>query len=609
MFSVRTARGVSLSSSNGPPQHQSLAASQQPAAHAMLASVAQEVEDETDMLFGAESVDVARQVTKSLADFKHAMQLAKAQSQETTTPPFTSDDIIHAETTDQNAGHAPLVAESDVQKQLQQQQTSPERVASLPVNPKTLPPRADTQEKRQLVRELQQLAVRATAVEREAYSGLFVKLVDAPRGSGSLEDIFEQHRISLAQETSRIAQNITRLKGSVGAFQTSLRTIARTPNFITALRTSMESIEQSISSFKRQQREVYDVLLQDEKTAMKEIEAFERRFEAWANEPSAPSSTNVPPSRRPLAKPAHLDNADAPIEVADFERYVAEHGGLTGGWDDYDHGTFLRHRNRLAGKLAFIDAVKEALPTRSEDEIRLHELWFAEFLVLQEKKRQAIANWKETKRALDEARRDQVEATKAAAEELARNGSASSAKQREEEAAKKKRDVELWRLQQQAAEKEALQSQQEAIQRRNEQERLIQQEKRAKAREQIQALAERRAEEERETARRRAAAQAEEISRRKAAEAELVHFRERDQRSIAERAERAAKADEEARARAERLEKLRKTVAVTAASDPSRLLRPTASTRNREADETPSGGRVYARAPPRLAVPSWRQGL
>ena len=293
----------------------------------------------------------------------------------------------------------------------------------------------------------------------------------------------------------------------------------------------------------------------------------------------------------------------------EFERFVAEHGGAAGGWDDYDHGTFLRHRNRLAGKIAFIDAVKEALPPRSEDEIRLHELWFAEYLALQEKKRAAIANWKETKRALDEARRAQVEATKAAAEELARNGTVSTAKQREEEAIKKKRDVELWRQQQLAEESEALQRQHEATQRRNQQERLLQQEKRLKAREQIQALGQRRAEEERETARRKAAAEAEEMSRRRAAEAELVHFRERDQRSLAERAERAAKAEEEVCARAERLEKLRKTVAVTAASDPSRLLRPTASTRNREADETPAGGRVYARAPPRLAVPTWRQGL
>ena len=25
---------------------------------------------------------------------------------------------------------------------------------------------------------------------------------------------------------------------------------------------------------------------------------------------------------------------------------MAEHGGVRGGWDDYDHGTFLKFRNR-----------------------------------------------------------------------------------------------------------------------------------------------------------------------------------------------------------------------------------------------------------------------
>ena len=29
-----------------------------------------------------------------------------------------------------------------------------------------------------------------------------------------------------------------------------------------------------------------------------------------------------------------------------LQRFLLEHGGTTGNWDDYDHGTFLRIRNK-----------------------------------------------------------------------------------------------------------------------------------------------------------------------------------------------------------------------------------------------------------------------
>jgi len=29
-----------------------------------------------------------------------------------------------------------------------------------------------------------------------------------------------------------------------------------------------------------------------------------------------------------------------------FKKFLLENGGLTGNWDDYDHGTFLRIRNK-----------------------------------------------------------------------------------------------------------------------------------------------------------------------------------------------------------------------------------------------------------------------
>ncbi len=43
--------------------------------------------------------------------------------------------------------------------------------------------------------------------------------------------------------------------------------------------------------------------------------------------------------------------------------------------------------------------------------------------------------------------------------------------------------------------------------------------------------------------------------------------------------------------------------------DPTRVLRATAASQHRAEDPTKSGGQMIVRAPPRLAVPSWRKGL
>ena len=64
---------------------------------------------------------------------------------------------------------------------------------------------------------------------------------------------------------------------------------------------------------------------------------------------------------------------------------------------------------------------------------------------------------------------------------------------------------------------------------------------------------------------------------------------------------------QEVRKKLENLERIKRNVKV--ARDPSRLTQATASSRARAADKASSGGRVIARAPPRRAVPSWRQGI
>jgi hypothetical protein len=43
--------------------------------------------------------------------------------------------------------------------------------------------------------------------------------------------------------------------------------------------------------------------------------------------------------------------------------------------------------------------------------------------------------------------------------------------------------------------------------------------------------------------------------------------------------------------------------------DPKRLYSATEASKRRAEDQTPTGGQLIVRAPPRLAIPNWRKGL
>ncbi|PVD20246.1 hypothetical protein C0Q70_20742 [Pomacea canaliculata] len=80
-----------------------------------------------------------------------------------------------------------------------------------------------------------------------------------------------------------------------------------------------------------------------------------------------------------------------------LQKFVEQSGGHRGGWDEYDHGTFMKVRNKYKGRIVFLDHLKGMLLTKTEDEIREHETWYQEYLFLNERKKDIIKNWR-TKR-------------------------------------------------------------------------------------------------------------------------------------------------------------------------------------------------------------------
>ena len=72
-------------------------------------------------------------------------------------------------------------------------------------------------------------------------------------------------------------------------------------------------------------------------------------------------------------------------------------GGHNGGWDEIDHNLFLKTRNKHKGRASFLVELEGLVATKTRDEIESHDEWYKTYLNLNELKKRAIKQWKESK--------------------------------------------------------------------------------------------------------------------------------------------------------------------------------------------------------------------
>ncbi|KAK3584846.1 hypothetical protein CHS0354_027586 [Potamilus streckersoni] len=194
-------------------------------------------------------------------------------------------------------------------------------------------------------------------------------------------------------EQVRLLQQLEKIGHMVRRFHKELRDIQPTPEFLEKLKMIMEDIEGTINLFKEQQRKNYEELMREERITYQEIQALEKKFDTWS-QISGSSLPKKTPKNQTLASARDITK-DLPPEVASFEKFMEQNGGIRGGWDEYDHQTFLKFRLRYQGKAAFIKHLLPAIPTRTEEEIQQHEEWYQEYLFLNDTKKDAIKKWRE----------------------------------------------------------------------------------------------------------------------------------------------------------------------------------------------------------------------
>ncbi|XP_071167437.1 coiled-coil domain-containing protein 112-like [Mytilus edulis] len=458
--------------------------------------------------------------------------------------------------------------------------------------------------KGETLRELQKLNVQIAALEREKATHLYSRRSDFRGDFSQLEEIDSKSNDEKKTEKIKLKQQLEKISHMVKRFHMELRDIKPTPEFVEKLKITMEEIEGTINAFKEQQRKQYEELMREEKTTAQEIQALERKFESW-NQLSEPVVSKKP-QQKPLASARDITK-DLPQEVAQFEKFLEETGGVRGGWDEYDHQTFLKFRQRHNGKEIFIQHSLVAIPTRTEEEIRDHEDWYQSYLSLNEKKKESIKKWRKKK---EEDKDDVISKVDQQLEdEEAKNEEKKKKKEEIIQAEKRERYKQLnsYRVQKeleraQAEERKLREELEKARKKEEERKRQIE------ARERVEEFKTQKKEEESlrkledEVWERAQKDQQKEIAAR-----ELVKFRERDKKTVLQRLANQKAKEEEQKEKEKRLEKLKGQVEIEVSRDPNRLLQPTAGWTSRTKDKGSSGTGPLLHIPHR-AVPSWRQG-
>ncbi|XP_062045808.1 coiled-coil domain-containing protein 112 [Lepus europaeus] len=460
-------------------------------------------------------------------------------------------------------------------------------------------------QKAEFMRTAERLRNQVIIIEKDKHNHFYNQKSDFRIEHSMLEELENKLINSRKTERAKIQQQLAKIHNNVKKLQHQLKDVKPTPDFVEKLREMMEEIENAINTFKEEQRLIYEELIKEEKTTNNELTAISRRIDTWTlGSPESEKTCRAPSSRAPghRATPGTL-----PEEVVEFERFLQQTGGRQGGWDDCDHQSFVRVRNKHRGRPAFVGEALEHLPGRTQEEVQQHERWYQRLLALEERKKESIQNWKTKKQQ----KKEGIFKLKEKADNvpvLLHDEEEDGQKQKEEKRKKQKLAVEAWKKQKsielsmkyasQLKEEEEKEKKQQKERHRQLKLKLLLESYTQQKKEQEEFL---RLEKERRE-------KAEKAEKRKTAADEISRFQERDLQKLELKIlDRQAKEDEKAE-KQRRLAQLKQKVENRVGRDPSRLYKPTRGWEERTKKTGPAGCGPLLRIPHR-AVPTWRQGL
>ncbi|XP_030368795.1 coiled-coil domain-containing protein 112 isoform X2 [Strigops habroptila] len=465
--------------------------------------------------------------------------------------------------------------------------------------------KAEQAEKVEFLRTAENLKTQLANLDKDKNGDLYNRKSDFRIEYSILEELEHSLTVSRKTEKAKILQQLSKIKDRMKRLQHQLKYMKPTPEFVDKLKEMMEEVENAVSAFKEEQRQIYEQLVREEKTAINELSVFERKVELWVLGSSTTAKVLKLPSVR-VSIDKTLQN-HLPEEVVEFERFLQQTGGWQGGWDDYDHQNFLKVWKKHKGRLSYVDEALEYLSGRTKEDILQHDKWYQEFMILHKRKKESIKRWKEKQQQEKQANlKEKKKSEKMLKKESLQHEEAQKQKAAEE---RKRRQaaIEAWKEQ-----KAIALAMDQASQLKLEEKKEKQQQKERQRQCHLKLVLEKytllkKEKEELEKLEKEKREEAGKEERKRIAAEEIAKFQQRDLRKLELRILQKQAKEAEKREKEKRLAKLREQVEVHVNRDRSRLYRPTKGWEERAKEVAPPVSEPVLHIP-RRAVPAWRKG-
>ncbi|KAM6301620.1 LOW QUALITY PROTEIN: coiled-coil domain-containing protein 112 [Podargus strigoides] len=449
--------------------------------------------------------------------------------------------------------------------------------------------KAEQAKKVEFIRTAEKLRTQLANTEKDKNGYLYNRKSDFRVEYSILEELEHSVTVSRKNEKAKILW-LSKIQNNVTSLQQQLKDVKPTPEFVDKLQEMPEEVENAINAFKEEQRQIYEQLLKEEKTAINELSAFDRKVELWA----LGSSTTEKVLKLPSAISADKTLEIQLPEVVEFERFL-QRTGWQGGWDD-DHQNFLKVWRRHKGRLSYMDEALEHLCGRTKEDIEQHDKWYQEFLILHERKKESIKKWKEKQQPEKEGNlKEKEKSEKMLKEEQLQHDEAQ--KQKAEERKRQEESIEAWKKQ-----KAITFAVEQASQQKLAKEKKQQKEHQCHSRMKLKLEKHTLQKKEKEELERRRREEAEMQERKRTAAEEITKFQEHHVLKLERQILQKQAKEVKTREKEERLAKLRQKQLfyLRVPRDPSRLRRPTKGWEGRTEEITPTASELLpARRGPR----------
>ncbi|CAH8670290.1 unnamed protein product [Heterobilharzia americana] len=280
-------------------------------------------------------------------------------------------------------------------------------------------------------------------------------------------DNYEDLKSALLTDGKKYYNRLFKFRTLVEAFSTKKAKITNkearhSSCIIKDLQELMQSIEEILTENKAEERMIAEALLQQEVDLWQDCLNLERQIDYWENDSKMGEKINSKRQnkRQSINLSARLGiTNNLPAEICDFQNFIDNNGGRTGGWTTEEHSKFLKQlkiyqiqkvkiKNEQAGSdksincsqdtsseiindhvqmnipandatdrtmqnnanmkmttqdceslTAFHQEVAKILITKTSEEVARHEKWWEEFQRLETAKRIAIQKWNENRRS------------------------------------------------------------------------------------------------------------------------------------------------------------------------------------------------------------------